>query len=137
MWYGILGQGNSDEVRLAFSGNPVSIEEVIELNIPNNFFLGQNYPNPFNPATKIEFEIPVISYVSLIIYNFLGKKVRKLVGDRLEAGRHQITWEGRDDYNHQPASGVCFLKLSANKKQSPGEFMQVQKMLLFAISCSD
>jgi len=118
-------------VRISASGEGIasSVEDLNPPN-PNDFNLFQNYPNPFNPSTKIQFELPVSLHISLIIYNTLGQKVRELVDGWLDAGGHQITWDGRDDFNQQVTSGVYFLKLSINKNQSPGEFIQVKKMLL-------
>lgn len=118
-------------VRIFASGEGIasSVEGLYPPN-PTGFKLFQNYPNPFNPSTKIQFELPVISQVSLIIYNTLGQKVRELVDGWLDAGGHQITWDGRDDFNHQVTSGVYFLKLSVNNGQRQSEFVQVKKMLL-------
>jgi len=104
----------------------ISVEN-IEEEIPQIFNLLQNYPNPFNPSTTIRFDLPVASKILLTIYNPLGQKVRELVDGRFDAGQHQITWDGRDDFSHQVASGVYFLKLSINKNQSPGEFIQEKK----------
>lgn len=118
-------------VRISASGEGIasSVEDLNPPN-PNDFNLFQNYPNPFNPSTKIQFELPVSLHISLIIYNTLGQKGRELVDGWLGAGGHQITWDGRDDFNHQVTSGVYFLKLSVKNGQRQSEFVQVRKMLL-------
>ncbi|MFQ5863865.1 MAG: S8 family serine peptidase [bacterium] len=94
-------------------------------NIPSSFDLAQNYPNPFNPATKIEYELPVASRVSLTVYNLLGQKVRLLVAETTQAaGRHTVAWDGTDDSGRPVSAGVYFYQLKANN------FTKVKKMLI-------
>ena len=87
--------------------------------LPSKYELNQNYPNPFNPVTKINFAIPKKAYVSLKIYNMLGKEVAKLVSDTKDAGYYTI------DFNaSELSSGVYYYRL-----ESEG-FMDVKKMIL-------
>ena len=72
-------------------------------NLPTVFNLYQNYPNPFNPITTIQYDIPENSYVSLEIYDVLGKKVKTLVSKSLNPGRYKIMWDATNDYG-QPVS---------------------------------
>ncbi len=60
--------------------------------IPKEFRLGQNYPNPFNPTTKIQFQLPEANYVTLKIYDILGREVATLINDNMTAGAHEITF---------------------------------------------
>ena len=76
--------------------------------IPNELELLPNYPNPFNPSTHIMFSIPKDQHTQVIIFDILGKKVRELVNGTMPAGRHTITWNGRDDSGKQVASGIYF-----------------------------
>lgn len=47
---------------------------------PASFEVSQNYPNPFNPSTKIKFDVPKGNeYLSLKVYDVLGKVIRTLV----------------------------------------------------------
>jgi len=62
-------------------------------NYPLKYSLSQNYPNPFNPNTVISYQLPVISYVDLIIYNILGEKVTTLVSELQNAGLYKIEWD--------------------------------------------
>ncbi|MEG8946046.1 FlgD immunoglobulin-like domain containing protein [Rosettibacter firmus] len=98
-------------------------KEVVEL-VPASFALEQNYPNPFNPSTIISYQIPEMSKVQLIIYDAIGKEVRKLVDEIKPAGKYQITWDGKDNSGNRVSSGVYFYKIIA------GNFVQTKKMIL-------
>jgi len=74
--------------------------------IPKQILLHQNYPNPFNPITSITFELPVDSDVLLSIYNLTGKKVRTLIHEIKEAGKHTIQLNGNN-----LSSGIYFYAL--------------------------
>ena len=63
--------------------------------VPNQFVLHQNYPNPFNPTTTIEFTLPQGEFVTLTVYDLLGREVETLVARRLGAGTHRVTWDAR------------------------------------------
>jgi hypothetical protein len=87
--------------------------------IPHETALWQNYPNPFNPSTKIKFEIPRASEVSLKVFDVLGREVTVLINERLEAGSYERTFDASG-----LASGVYFCRLQA------GEFVQTKRLLL-------
>ena len=80
--------------------------------IPEEFSLEQNYPNPFNPTTNIIYNLPQSGEYSLKIYNRLGQEVYTLVNGQLNAGRHQITWNGVDNFGTKVGSGIYFYRLS-------------------------
>jgi flagellar hook assembly protein FlgD len=88
------------------------------------YTLEQNYPNPFNTATIITFQLASSHDVSLKIFNLFGRKVRNLVNERRAAGKHQITWNGRDNLGIPVSSGEYFYKLETEK------FVRTNKMLL-------
>jgi hypothetical protein len=95
-----------------------SIEQEI-LSNPKSFSLAQNYPNPFNPSTKIKYELPESGFVSLTIYNLLGKEIAKLVNESKPAGKYIV------EFNAQNlASGTYIYRLNA------GNFSKYKKMLL-------
>jgi hypothetical protein len=99
-------------------GQPLDITSENK-NIPANYKLQQNYPNPFNPETKIRFEIPKSSFVSLKIFDLLGKEVRTVVNKNLTAGEYEFNFNS-ENLN----SGIYFYKLTA------GNFVQTKKMLM-------
>ncbi len=86
--------------------------------------LQQNYPNPFNPVTTIEFALPNEMDVALEVYNVRGQKVKTLVAQYMESGKHEVTWFGKDDNNRDVSSGLYFYKLTT------GDKVNVRKMLL-------
>lgn len=91
----------------------------------NGFRLYANYPNPFNPSTTLRYEIPLHSgNAELTIFDILGKKVRTLAAGNIEAGQHQVSWDGRSDAGRPMPSGVYFARLKADG------FSQTIKMIL-------
>ena len=87
--------------------------------IPKEFRLYNSYPNPFNPSTKIKFDIPKSALVKIVIYNVLGKELKTLVNEKLDAGSYEVDWDATDY-----SSGVYFYKLITD------EYVNVKKMLL-------
>ena len=88
-------------------------------NMPAVYFLSQNYPNPFNPTTTIMYELPRTMYMSLTVYDVLGREVSVLVNDRREAGVHEVKFDGSS-----LASGVYFYRIQA------GTYVQSRKLSL-------
>jgi aminopeptidase N len=76
--------------------------------------LSQNSPNPFTPGTSIAFSLPKALDVDLSIYDVRGREVTNLVGERLDAGKHTVTWDGRDAFNRRVAPGVYWYSLRAD-----------------------
>lgn len=77
---------------------------------PQSLKLFQNYPNPFNPYTTIEFELPELSIVTLIIYNSLGQEITRLLdNEEIESGRNSVTFDASG-----LASGIYFYNLIVN-----------------------
>ncbi len=83
------------------------------------YVLEQNYPNPFNPSTNIAFSIPARSFVSLDVFDSIGREVATIVSAELAAGSYSRRWNAAG-----LASGVYFYRLNA------GSFMQTRKLLL-------
>jgi len=87
--------------------------------LPVSYRLEQNYPNPFNPVTKIRYEIPKPSFVTMKIYNVLGIEVAELVNAQKQTGSYEVEWNA----SNYP-SGVYFYELIA------GDYKDRKKMIL-------
>lgn len=86
-------------------------ELLTEADVPTDFRI-QNYPNPFNPSTRIRFELPSSTNVSMIVFNSLGQKVSDLISDqRMMAGIHEVTFNAS-----QLPSGIYFVRLQADQQ---------------------
>ncbi len=85
-----------------------------------------NYPNPFNPQTTISYNIDKASDVELTIYNIKGQKVRTLVDDQQEAGRHDIVWDGTDSKGKKVASGTYLYKVKADDQEVVNKMLMIK-----------
>jgi len=86
---------------------------------PTGFFLRQNYPNPFNPVANLEFGILNLGFVSLKVFDVLGKEVKTLVNEIKPAGNYTAQFDGSD-----LPGGIYFYKLEA------GEYSETKRMIL-------
>ncbi|MBX2990995.1 MAG: T9SS type A sorting domain-containing protein [Bacteroidetes bacterium] len=95
--------------------------------MPSIFSLSQNYPNPFNPESKISFQIPIASDVTLKIYDLLGREVATLVNERMSPGTYSATWNAAAF-----ASGVYLYRMQAVSAStgSARGFVETRKLLL-------
>jgi len=107
--------------------SPTGVEVNSVEGLPTDYVLMQNYPNPFNPGTKIKFSIPIDSgkekkskFVTLKIFDILGKEVTTLVCEELAAGTYEVEFSIKEG----TASGIYFYQLQA------GSFIQTKKMVL-------
>lgn len=87
--------------------------------IPEVFALSQNYPNPFNPVTKIDYQLPVDTKVTVKIYNLLGQEIETLLEEFRKAGYYSIHWNAS-----KYSSGIYFLRFTSQ------HFLQTRKLLL-------
>ena len=92
--------------------------------IPTVFALHQNYPNPFNPITTLRYDLPEQGFVTITIYDMLGRQVKTLVNTTQEAGFKSVIWNATNDYGKPVSAGVYLYKIQA------GEFIQTKKMVL-------
>ena len=103
--------------------------EAIELSIdktlvPDLYALHQNYPNPFNPTTKISYDLPEASVVSLSIFDLMGREVRTMINSEQTAGFKNIQWNATDNLGKSVPAGMYIYTIQA------GEFRQTRKMVL-------
>ncbi len=104
------------------TGNITDVEERQVL--PTAFELSQNYPNPFNPTTKIAYTLPQTSFVSIKIYDMLGREVKSLINNEMLAGNHNVDWNGENNSGFKVSSGTYIYRITA------GNFVAVKKMIL-------
>ncbi len=85
----------------------------------NNYYLYNNYPNPFNPTTTIRFDLPKSSFVTLKIFDTLGREITTLINEKRPAGEYTVEWNGKG-----LPSGIYLYCLKA------GEFTETRKLIL-------
>jgi hypothetical protein len=96
----------------------------VSVDVPKEFKLLQNSPNPFNPATAIKFQLPVSSFVTVKIYDQIGREVATLLNEEKPSGSHIVYWNGKDKNGNSVASGIYLYRLSA------GNYVETRKMNL-------
>ena len=112
-------------------GNDVK-DETGDRERPSGFTLFQNHPNPFNQTTKIEFTLAKSGFVSLSIYDLLGRKVRTLASENLPSGYKSVLWDGKDNSGSDVASGIYFyrIKVEDSALGGVGDFTVTKKLVL-------
>jgi hypothetical protein len=98
------------------------ITSVFDLEEPSsnsNYKISQNYPNPFNPSTTISYSIPKAEFVTLKVFDILGRETASLVNESKEAGNYSLTFNAGNI-----PSGIYFYKLTS------GSFMATKKLIL-------
>ncbi|HTY39124.1 MAG TPA: FlgD immunoglobulin-like domain containing protein, partial [Bacteroidota bacterium] len=99
--------------------------------IPMEYELYQNYPNPFNPSTVISYRLPAGSagptattYVTLKVFDLLGRAVATLVDGAIAPGSHTVVWDGRDGWGQPVSSGMYIYQIRASN------YVSARKMVL-------
>ena len=92
--------------------------------LPKEYTLHQNYPNPFNPITQIRYDLPENSYVSIAIYDLIGRKIKSLVNTHQNAGYRSIHWNATNDLGQLVSAGMYIYTIQA------GGFRKTRKMVL-------
>ncbi|MBK7228203.1 MAG: T9SS type A sorting domain-containing protein [Ignavibacteriales bacterium] len=92
--------------------------------IPDNYVLYQNYPNPFNLATTIKYELPEPAFVTLIVYDIIGREVARLVNEEKTEGRYTVQFNAAN-----LSSGVYIYKISFNNLSNKLVFDNLHKTM--------
>jgi hypothetical protein len=87
--------------------------------LSTRFELAQNYPNPFNPSTTISFSLPSGSFVTLKVFDVMGREVSTIASEELQAGYHSRQWNAP-----QFPSGIYFYRLQA------GSYTETKRLVL-------
>ncbi len=99
--------------------NRVTTSILSEETRPTGLKLYQNYPNPFNPSTTIKFSLPKSVFVSLKVFNLLGKEVNTLISKYHHAGDYEVEWNAENF-----PTGIYLYRLEA------GDFVETRKLIL-------
>ena len=92
--------------------------------MPHNYALHQNFPNPFNPVTSLRYDLPEQSFVTLTIYDLIGREITQLVNTTQEAGFRSVQWDATDSFGKPVSAGIYLYKITTV------EFVQTKKMVL-------
>jgi beta-glucanase (GH16 family) len=92
--------------------------------VPVYFNVFQNFPNPFNPITTLRYDLPEQGFVTITIYDMLGREIRTLVNATQYAGFKSVIWDATNNQGVPVSAGVYLYKIQA------GEFVQTRKMVL-------
>src|ERR1035437_8866279 len=100
-----------------------------DITLPKNFELSQNYPNPFNPLTRINYNLPFDSRVTLEVYNIIGERMGQIVNEEQSAGYYTVNFSS-SNLNKSITSGVYIYKINAVDKSTGNVFTSIKKMML-------
>ena len=114
----VIGSTSFHVNAIVYGRAPIGIKPVSTI-VPDKYSLYQNYPNPFNPTTKIDFDVLKKGFVTVSVFDILGREVATLVSENLEPGKYSYTFKGDN-----LASGIYFYRIKVN------DFSAVKKMLL-------
>ena len=92
--------------------------------LPEIFSLHQNYPNPFNPITTLHYDLPEQAHVKIMIYDIMGREVKRLINQTQNAGFKSIIWNATNNLGQPVSAGMYLYRITA------GEFHQTKKMVL-------
>jgi hypothetical protein len=114
----------SGAVRLTDASVKSVVVRLADVQVPTKYALGQNYPNPFNPTTRFEVAIPKTAYVTVAIFDVLGRQINTLMSGQQGAGYYTMEWDGRDARGLNVPTGIYFIRMLSD------EFNQTQKIML-------
>lgn len=116
---------------------PIKSEDIFELKaslvtsvstrksktLPLTMTLYPNYPNPFNPSTTISYFLPKSQKIIVAVYNLRGQKVVNLWRGNQRAGRHSVTWDGRDKLGAMVSSGLYIYRIDGRSISKSAKMM--------------
>ena len=124
----IVIQGNIHSGGNLYWKDSISISiqtlNVEENNIPKSFRLDNAYPNPFNPNTTIQYELSSMEFVTIEIFDLMGRKIKSLVNEKLNPGNYSSNWDATDNMNQPVSGGIYIYQMQA------GDFKETKKIIL-------
>ena len=115
LWYNLLVPGTAKVAAATSSSDINAIQE----------FVG-NFPNPFNPTTTIRFALKEPADVKLQIFNISGQVVRSILDQRLDSGRHERLWDGKNNFGRSVATGIYFYRLRIGQRVLKGRMQLIK-----------
>jgi len=109
-----IGPDSSDIIQqhhLIHVFDPTDVEK--ETTIPDAYAIDQNYPNPFNLKTRIGYDLPERSLVNMVVYDSRGHRIKSLIQDTEQPGRHQVIWDGTNHSGQIVPTGIYLVKIGA------------------------
>lgn len=113
---GVFEDGETEDYLLKVDPSPVGVEDGFGAIKETRFSVF--VPNPFHGVTTIHYEVARASDVSVAVFDVAGRRIRVLTLGERSAGRHRVEWDGRNDAGERVATGVYFVRLSAEGKDS-------------------
>ena len=114
-----------EQATAVFTNALLVVDEWGHGGVPEEFAIKQNFPNPFNPTTRIRYQLPEQSNVTIQIYDIMGRIVKTLVPNQKElAGFHQLTWDATNNNGDPVSAGMYLYVIQA------GSFRDAKKMVL-------
>lgn len=99
--------------------------------LPKEYELLGNYPNPFNPSTTISYALPQISDVEIVIYDIMGREVKRFVIPSQSGGYQKVVWDGRNNFGVSVSSGIYIYRFRANSLEDNNKsFEKTSKFML-------
>jgi len=97
----------------------LSNQETENSSVINQFSLSQNYPNPFNPTTSLQYTVGSLQFVTIKVYDLLGREIATLINEEKPAGEYEVEFDGSG-----LTSGIYFYRIQA------GSYSETRKMVL-------
>jgi len=121
--------GSSYSYKLAdidFQGNETQHGPVSVTVFPSELTLHGVHPNPFKEEATVKIDLSAKGHVRLNVYNLAGELVRTLANDEMEAGLHEINWDGQDDDGRIVSPGVYTCRVQSNETERSGKLILVR-----------
>ncbi len=119
IFWSIMYHYNNTNLTILINAQTGSVITSIDKNKFLDYSLSQNFPNPFNPSTTINYSVPKTSFVTLKVYDILGREIAILVSEQKKAGYYKVNFIGKS-----LPSGIYIYKMQT------GNFVDTKKLIL-------